>query len=143
MARKVIGICLYIVAGFFVYLVSLLAFMDMSALPVPGPAWTKYAVIGGFSIPAAVAQLIGLAVSRFKQWKRDLGIVLVSGSGMTAFVVFTIACLLWSPETRALFPRNTWELFSDVATGVGGIVIIAGAGTALIVMSIRERDRER
>jgi hypothetical protein len=81
MARRVVSIVFYVVAGFLVYTVDLLAFTDMSSMPgtTKPPAWAKFAMMGAFSAPVAVALLLGLAINRFRHWKRDVGIVLVSG----------------------------------------------------------------
>jgi hypothetical protein len=66
-------------------MVSLLAFVNLSFLPSGNkpPLWFKYAIVGGFCIPGVVALVIGLVVSRFRYWKRDVGIVFVSGAGTT------------------------------------------------------------
>jgi hypothetical protein len=58
--RKVISIICYILAGFFVYTVSLLAFVNLRFLPSGNKPllWLKYAVVGGFCIPGVVALVI-------------------------------------------------------------------------------------
>jgi hypothetical protein len=142
-ARKVVSIVLYVVAGFFVYMVTLLAFVNMSALPAAGkpPAWSKFAVMGGFSIPAVVALLIGLAVSRFQHWKRDVGIVLVSGAGMTAFIALTMVSIISSKDFKQYFTGNELDFFSDYVVGVGCILMSIAAGAVLIKISRRGIDR--
>ena len=140
MLRKVISIICYIVAGVFVYMVSLLAFVNLSFLPSGNkpPLWFKYAIVGGFCIPGVVALVIGLAVSRFRCWKRDVGIVFVSGAGTTAFIAFSMACLLLSPEFKKLFPHNVLTFFSDLVTGLSCILLFSAAGIGLIKSSRRE-----
>ncbi len=137
MARKVISTVFYVVAGFLVYMVGVLAFTNMSSLPgsTKPPAWAKLAMMGVFSAPAAVALLAGLAIDRFRHWKRDVGIVLVSGAGVTAFVVLTIACILMSPESRKLFPRNMLDFFSAYIAGMSSILGLIVIGIALIMTS--------
>ena len=75
MPRKVPSTIFYIVAGFFVCVVSLLA----SSIQLTGSVWVKFAIVGGFSVPAIVALVTGLVSSDFRHWKRDVGIVIVSG----------------------------------------------------------------
>ncbi len=138
MARKVISIVLYVVAGFFIYGVGLLAFTNMDAMPagsIKPPAWAKSAMMGGFSAPAGVALLLGLAIDRFRHWKRDLGIVFLSGAGVAAFVVLTIACLLLSPDSKKLFPRDALDFFSAYATGLSFILGLLAIGVTLIAIS--------
>ena len=55
MLRKGISIICYIVAGFFVYVVSLLAFVNLSFLPSGNkpPLWLKYAIVGGLLHPGS------------------------------------------------------------------------------------------
>jgi hypothetical protein len=141
-ARKFINIVLYVIAGIFVYAASLLAFVDMNSLasiPKP-PAWAKFAIMGGVSIPGVVALLIGLAINRFRHWKRDVGIVLVSGAGTTAFVAFAMACILLSPELKELFPRNKLDFFNDFVTGVSCIIALTATGVALITISRKQEQ---
>lgn len=137
MARKVLSIVFYAVAGFFVYGVALLAFIKMDSMPEPTqpPVWAKFAMIGVFSAPAAVALLVGLAIDRFRHWKRNVGIVLVSGAGSTAFVVLTLACILMSPESKKLFPRDMLNLFSAYIAGTSTILGFIVIGVALIMTS--------
>ncbi len=139
--RKVISVVFYVIAGFFVYTVTLLAFVNMDALPSAGkaPAWAKFAIMGGFSIPAAIALLIGAAIDRFQHWKRDLGIVLVSGAGTTAVVAFTMACLLMSPEVKKLFPPGQLDVFSDLVAGVSCIAAVLAVGVVLIKISRKDK----
>lgn len=137
MARKVISIVFYVVAGFLVYMVGVLAFTNMGSMPgaTKPPAWAKFAVMGAFSAPAAVALLVGLAIDRFRHWKRDVGIVLVSGAGVTAFVVLTIACMFLSPDSKKLFPRDMFDFFSAYIAGMSSILGLAVIGIALIMTS--------
>ncbi len=143
MPRKVISIIFYVIAGFLLYIVGLLAFLNMSALPSAGepPAWAKFAIVGGFSVPAIIALVIGLGISRFQHWKRDVGIVMVSGAGTTAFVVFGVACTLLSPESKEFLPRDKLELFSDIVTGVICMALIVVLGVALIMISKKSQNQ--
>jgi hypothetical protein len=61
----------------------------------------------------------------------------VSGAGATAFIVFSMACLLLSPESKKLFPHNTLAFFSDFVTGLSCILLFSVAGIALIKSRLR------
>ncbi len=137
MARKVISIVFYVVAGFLVYMVSVLAFTNMGSMPGPPSlaAWVKFVIMGVFSAPAAVALLVGLAIGRFRHWKRDVGIVLVSGAGVTAFVVLTITSMFLSPDSKKLFPRDMFDFFSAYIAGMSSLLGLTVIGIALIMTS--------
>jgi len=124
--RKASSVILKVISGFFFYMVSLLAFI--STLPTGG----KLGILFGFSIPAVLALIGGLALSRFHNWKRDTGIVLLSASGFTAFLIFSLACMLMSEEFRIMMKPDTLTFFSDYWTGGGLIVGLAGLGWALV-----------
>lgn len=127
--RKTVSVLLYVISGFFLYMVCVFAFVNKPPIPV------KFAMMGGFCIPALIALVIGLACNRFENWKRDIGIVMASAAGLTAFVALSMACLLLDAEFRKFFPENEMDIFSDYISGVGCIVIIAMAGIILIRIS--------
>ena len=91
--RRGLSISLYILAGFFVYAACGLAFVNQ-------PPGLKRGVVALFATPALVLLISGLASRRFRQWKRDVGVVLPSGSAAAAFVVFPSACLTMTHELR-------------------------------------------
>ena len=76
-------------------MVCLLAFINQ-------PAVAKWGIVGGFTLPALVFLCIGLAVNRFRRWRRDAGVVLLSGAGFTFFLIFTFVCLLMTDEFRRM-----------------------------------------
>ena len=117
--RKVFSVIFHIIAGFFFYMVSLLAFM--SELPALG----KAGMLAGFSVPGLIALAIGLALTGFRNWKRDTGIVLLSTSAFSIFIVFTMACLFMSEEVRRLMPPDLLGSFG--AYFIGGLVILVFA----------------
>jgi len=127
--RKVSSIIFKVIAGFFFYGASLLAFVSE---PQTGVTGVKLTILIGFSIPAVVALCVGLALTRFRNWKRDTGIVLLSASGTTASVVLTFVCMLMTEEFRAMMKPDTLTLFSDYLTGGGAIVGFAGLGWILL-----------
>jgi hypothetical protein len=124
--RRVSGIVLYVIAGFFFYGASLFGFVNA---PTPGAKWGIMAVFAAVAILALVG---GLALGRFRTWRKDAGIVLLCASGFTAFVAFTLACLFLTEEFRQLMRPDTLTFFNDYATGVVVVVAFAGAGWLLL-----------
>jgi hypothetical protein len=124
--RTVFSIVCGVIAGFFVYMVSLLSFIDMP------PATAKFLIIGGFAVPLVVFLLAAIALARFRKWKSTLGVVLLSGTGVNVLVVFTLAMLLLSPEFLELFPHHKLDFFSDYVTGGVWTLVLLGAGIALV-----------
>lgn len=118
--RKVFSVIFHLIAGFFFYMVSLLAFI--SGLPMLG----KAGMLAGFFVPALIALAIGLALTGFRHWKRDAGVVLLSTSAFNAFIFLTMACLFMSEEFRRLVPSNTIGNFR--AYFIGGLVVAVFAG---------------
>ena len=123
--RNFFGIVLYIFAGFFVYGVSLMSFVNQS---FEG----KWVIIVGFSLPALFFLSMGLTVNRFQKWKRDIGVVLLSGSGVTIFVVFTFVCLLMTDEFKEMMKPDTLDFFSGYTSGIIFILSVATLGIALL-----------
>jgi len=114
--RKVFAICMYALAGFFVYMVCLLAFVDQ-------PPATKWVIVAGFTLPALFFLVMGLTVTRFRRWKRDAGIVLLSGGGLTSFIIFAFVCLLVSDEFRQMMEPDALSYFDSYFSG--GIFILS------------------
>ncbi len=132
MVRKVLAILLYIVAGFFVYVVAALAFMK-----TPGDQWKKYAILAGFAAPGVISMVIGLAVEGFARWRTRVGTVLVSGAAATVFIAGTIAVMLLEPEFQQMITPRTLEVLSDYRAGVVFLVGALGIGAALLVKGKR------
>ena len=144
MVRKILSIVFYVIAGFFLYGANGLAFVNVAAIrtATPPPAWMKLFLIGIFAIPGLISLLIGLALTRFQQWKRDVGIVLVSAGSVTAFAAVTMVCMFISPESKRYYPPDSpdmSQLFGDLTVGIVCIVTTIVAGVLLIIISRRSR----
>lgn len=126
MAQKIISVACYIIAGFFLYGVCFIGFLNLP------PYAMKIAVMGCFSIPGLIALVIGLAVKRFLTWKRDTGIVLLSAAGLTAVVTFTTFCVFLSPEVKKTYPDIELSFFNDYITGLSCTILFAFVGIFLI-----------
>jgi len=127
MARKIISVFFYIIGGFFISAVCLLSFIK-----IPEGGSFKFAVVGGFSIPALIFLILGAAVRRFQNWKFSIGIALLSGVGSSLLVVINFICILLTPEFDKLSPANSLSCFSDYYSGFIVMSVLAGIGGFLL-----------
>lgn len=132
--RKFFGIMFYVISGFFLYTVCILAFINEP------PVLQKLSIMGIFFIPALITLIIGLAITRFVNWQRDIGILMLSSAGVTAFLVFTIACLFLDANFKKLFPENKLYFFSDYISGIGCIIIYCIIGTISIMKTKKSSE---
>ena len=123
---KVCSVLLYVASGFSFYMVSLAAFVG--ELPVAG----KLAIMGVFAVLATGFLVLGLWTSRFSNWKRDIGVVLLSASSVTAFVALTFVCMIATPEVQQMDPDNKLASFSDYTAGASCIAFLALSGAFFI-----------
>lgn len=130
--RKIFSVILKVIAGFLFYAVSLVAFTSEP------PTDVKLGILIGFLVPAVATLGGGLALTRFRHWKRDAGIVLLGASGFTAFIIFTFAFLLMTEEFRRMARPDTLMFFSDYVTGGGAIV-----GFAVLGWILMKADKEK
>lgn len=121
--KTLFKILCYIVAGFFIYMVAMIGFTRMPDMSLR----LKLGVMGTFSAPMLGALAAGLSVSD-RRW-RDAGIVILSGGGLTVFVVGTLAYYLQQEEFRNMIPPETRAAFSAYEFGLGflGAVLVIGA----------------
>ncbi|MDX1488233.1 MAG: hypothetical protein R3268_08540 [Acidiferrobacterales bacterium] len=129
MARRLVSIICYVIAGFFVYMVCLLSFVSEVA--------AKYVMVGVFSTPAVAFLAAGLAISRSKGWRHLVGVVLLSGTGVAAGVVGMVFFLWLAPETRELFSTSSLDFFSDYLAGSVSILLLAALGGWLVISNRR------
>jgi hypothetical protein len=132
MVRKIISILFYIIGGFFVYMVCLLSFFNKPQL-----LWKiKFAIVGGFCIPAILFLVIGAAIRRFQNWKSNIGAALLSGVGFNLLVVVTFICLLLTPGIDEYAPKknitSSIAHFNDYLTGLSVMSILAFFGLFLL-----------
>lgn len=138
MARRVIGIICYCISGFFLYLVSLLSFVNDPSKHVS--IGIKLLTFGIFLIPPALIFLgIGLILRRFQKWKYDIAVVLLSTSGFSIFLTLTVLCVFLSPEVKKVFPGNGLIYFNDYFTGILCLLISICVGSLLLVNSQSKR----
>lgn len=96
------------------------------------------AIIIIFDILGSLLLLIGLALNRFQDWKKDTGLVLISSAGYAAFVAATIGLVSLSPEFRKnlQIPAEI-IIFNDYLSGVSFIVLFAVVGFLMLKLQTR------
>jgi hypothetical protein len=149
MIRKVLSVGLYIIAGFFFYMVCVLAFIDGTAVGANGAAvgaddaaFAKWLPIIIFTVPAILTLVVGLAIMGFQDWRRDTGIVLLSAAGFTTFLVFTFATMFMNEQYRKMMPPempDVLRFFGDYITGATVIIGLALGGALLVITSRKRR----
>lgn len=112
---KVFRIALYAVGGFFIYIVNLLSFISLAQLPTT----PKLGVMALFGILGLLPMLAAMATNHFRAWKVPVGAALLSGVGVTLFVMFTFICIELSPELLKTVPNFPQDAFTDYL--IGGI----------------------
>jgi hypothetical protein len=101
----------------------------------------KPAIILIFAVPALGFLVGGLALTRFRNWIRDTGVVLLSSSGSSAFVVFTFACMFMTEEFRKMVRPDALTFFSDYLTG-GAVIVGLGFLGWLLVMASKRKGQQ-
>lgn len=135
MIRKVSSVLSYIVSGFFIYMVTLIAFIKV-------PENGKLMMSGIFIIPIILFHFVGLSISRFKNWMKSTGIVLLSGAGMTTFVVFTIVMVSMSDEFSKSADVNPFEYFNQWFTGGFTLLITISIGLILLLRGLKYQPKK-
>ncbi len=65
MVQKIISIICYVIAGFFLYAACLMGFINKP------PYFIKIVTMSSFAILGLIVLVTGLAIERFKIWKRN------------------------------------------------------------------------
>lgn len=123
--RKVLSVACQIIAGFFFYMVSMLAFM--SGFPAMG----KAAMLAGCSVPAFIALAVALALTGLRNWKKDTGVMLLSMSAFNGFIILSIACMWMSEEFRRIMPSDPFAVFGAYFVGAPVLAAFAVLGWIL------------
>lgn len=118
-----LSVLLYIVSALLLYCAMLLAFASGSLEA------SKWWVFGLFAGLGALPLLGGLALKRFRTWRRDIGIVLLSASGIATMVALGVATIFIDDGIRKIVSKqvdsDSIAMFSDYISG--GCVIVGGA----------------
>lgn len=133
---KVLSVILEVIGGFFLYMTCMMAFMSAN---------TGLVKLVTMLIPSVVGVLAlggGLALTRFRTWRWDIGVVLLSVAGFTSLVVFTFACLFMTEEFPRMIRPGTHDMFSDYLTGGCFILGFAALGWILVKQSQNGASRD-
>jgi len=128
MIRKIISVFFYVLGGFFVYMVCLLAFSNIQADGVH-----KFVIIGVFSVPALFFLFLGAATYRFQKWKSSIGIALLSGVSINLLVIVMFISLQLSSEFNEMYPNNQMDTFNDYISGFAVMMVLAALGLFLLL----------
>jgi hypothetical protein len=128
---KVFRVALYVVGGFFVYMVNLLSFVSL-APPNKLGVVAKLGVMALFGVIGLLPILAAMATSHFREWQVPLGATLLSGVGVTVFMILTFLCMTLSPELLKSFPDFPQNAFSDYLVGGITTASLLVAGIALV-----------
>ncbi len=131
MMKRVASVLCYIVAGFFVYLVAMLAFITSPSVGF------KLALMAGFSVPGVIAMIVGLALSEFRHTLRDIGIVLLAGAGVGTMVVGSFVCMMATEEYRQMMPADALANLGDHKSGAAFLVAEAVLGAGALWMAFK------
>jgi len=123
---KTLSIICYVVAGFFVCMIMTISFFNEP------PASARLAIMGVFAVPATICLLLGMYLSPYTRWQRDVGIVLLSAALLMIFLVLTVACMLATPELTRQLPDNKFGFFSDYLSGTFCITAFLSLGSWLV-----------
>jgi hypothetical protein len=125
---KAFRIALYAVGGFFIYVVNLLSFISLPPLPTTH----KLGVMALLGVLGLLPILAAMATNNFRAWEVPVGAALLSGVGVTLFVMFTFICIQLSPELLKSVPNFPQDAFSDYLVGGVTTVSLLVAGMALV-----------
>ena len=135
--RKAFSIILELVAGFFFYSAFLVIFVG--GLPIAG----VFGLFAVFAIPGLAALLGGLALARFRHWKRDAGIVIISSSALFLSVLISVASIFATSAFREMATPASMQFLKNYhyVAGSIGMATLTALGGMLIVISKMEAAR--
>lgn len=102
MLRKVLSIIFYVIAGFFAFGILMANFIKIS----PDALQMKFLIMGFYIILVSLLLLFGLAISRFDNWKRTVGIFLLSVLGFSLLFLVIQVSIYFTPELRQIYDNE-------------------------------------
>ena len=140
MNSKPVKIIFYIISGFFIYMVSVLAFIAPDHnVPLAG----KIAIMAMFSVPALIALCLGFLAERNGRKLYETGIVLLSSAAFAAFLVLSIISMWASPDFKNQLAKTKIDIvafFSDYATGFGFMAALALTGLLFLRLGSKTQN---
>jgi hypothetical protein len=126
-ARSVFGIICWVIAGFFLYTLCILSFVNQPLWPM------KLTILGIFLAPVVLFLLLAGWCRGFGRLGRELGIVLVSAAGVSLLIILMMVCMFASPETAKSMPPNFREMFSAIWFGSACLSFFVVFGLILLL----------
>jgi hypothetical protein len=123
MARRVISIICYVIAGLFLASEGVLAFLEDSPSDKAGLLLVS---VGLAAIPLGA----GVALSPGRR-VREAGIVLMAGAGWVVLSALNFVYLSARKDMRDILPPELFEMFDDYAVGGLNFAVMAGLGIYL------------
>lgn len=123
---KAFSIPCYSIAGFFLYTLELMAFVQVPE------AGMKLGLMGVFSIPAIVFLMLGMALNGFERWQKHTGTVLIVSGLVGVFLCITMACIMNTKEFSIFMDPQLPANLSDYTNGFGAIALALSAGAWLV-----------
>ncbi len=113
-------------SGFFLLFAGITAFIKIPEYSII-PVWLflVYFIIG------FILLIIGIAISGFKNWKHDAGIILITLTMIDLFTIFTMVCFDMTPGMRAIMPQSPIPIGYNYYFGFSYLVIIGLIGLLL------------
>jgi hypothetical protein len=136
---KIFRITLYALGGFCVYIVNLISFTYTASFTLS----SKLLVMALFGIIGLLPMLAAMATNRFREWQVPVGAAMLSGVGVTLFVIFTVLCMELSPELLKAVPNFPQNILSDYLVGGITTVSLLVAGIALVRSAPETSNRRR
>jgi len=130
--RKVLSISLEVIAGAFLYMTCVVAFINVLPISV------KMVMMVGASVVSGGALYAGLALTRFRHWRQHVGIVFLSAASVTLFVALSIGYILMTEEFQRLVGQGSFNFLSDYLSGGMTVVGVGVLGWTLLKQSEKE-----
>nr|WP_315391794.1 hypothetical protein [uncultured Duganella sp.] len=124
---KLFSILSHIVAGTLIYVLCFLVFMG--GIVSLGKAIIVLVV---FLVPAMIALICGLALTGFRGWRRDVGMVVMSAASLSGFIEITLVCMLLSDAAPLV--DDVGRLLSSDGYLPGAILVVALAGFGWLLL---------
>ena len=132
--RKASSVILEVLAGFFCYSALLVIFLG--GLPIAG----NFGLFAVFAVPALAVLLCGLGLARFRHWKRDTGIVIISSSALSLFAIITGASMFATRAFREMATPESIQFMKHYHYIAGSIVMTVLAALGLVLVMIDRKE---
>lgn len=110
--RKTIEISFYVLSGIFLYSGILCSFIEARYF------FVTLIFLCILSLFAIITFFIGHMISKSPDWKRRLGIVIISSTCAALFAGITLFCFLNSQDFYQITQRNTTNIFNNYIQGI-------------------------